>query len=269
MSAAGASDESDAEDNAAALNNIIQPLRKQLKKQAGKIEKLTALVQGLEQGYEKEKERSQELEKQVAELNQASLTMKTSFETSPWRTDLDVVEASLRAAESRLSSVLDEQRVQLAAHAQVFQSTQSSVADVAQRQASQQIDQSDGSRRMMEELRALTTRLDHMRGEFSERVTHTFSESTSHADRLGQRLQEDLHRLDQEVSMRAQSRSVTDSTAALQAELNDMRATNDELRRDLRNATTQLQELREAQQGLATKSAVSCCTLWNLSASHT
>ena len=36
---------------------------------------------------------------------------------------------------------------------------------------------------------------------------------------------------------------------------------NDELRRDLRNATTQLQELREAQQGLATKSAVRVLSL--------
>ena len=44
-----------------------------------------------------------------------------------------------------------------------------------------QVEQSDGAKRAAEELRALTTRLDHMRGEFAERVTHSFSESTAHA----------------------------------------------------------------------------------------
>ena len=73
---------------------------------------------------------------------------------------------------------------------------------------------------------------------------------------LGQRLQEDLHRLDQEVSLRAPARSVTDSTAALQSELHELRAANDELKRELRSQASTVQELKDMQSGFALKSSV-------------
>ena len=68
----------------------------------------------------------------------------------------------------------------------------------------------------MEEVRGLSARLDHMRGEFSERVTHTFSEATAHADRLTQRLQQDLLRLEQDVAQRAQVRAPSASVTVEQ-----------------------------------------------------
>ena len=146
--------------------------------------------------------------------------------------------------------------MQVAAHSQVFASTQSTVSEISQKQATLSAENSDHTRRAAEELRTINARLDHMRGEFSERVTHTFEESTKHADRLSSRLQEDLHRLDQEVSLRATSKSMTDSTAALRSELSEAKSANDDLRRDLRSTQAQLQELRDAQQTFATKSSV-------------
>ena len=250
------SDGEGGEDQTAALNNIIQPLRKQIKKQSSKIEKLSALVKDLEADRATEKEKREEVERQLADIKTGSTMLKSTVDASPWRQDSERVEGSLRNTEKRLMDALDEQRVQLAAHAQVFQSTQSTVSDLSQRHATMQAEHNDGSRRAAEELRALTARLDHMRGEFSERVTHIFSESTSHADRLTQRLQEELHRLDTEVSMRAQARSVADGTAALQSEMQELRSANEELKRELRSCTTQLTELRETQQSFVTKSSM-------------
>ena len=250
-------EEGNDEDQAAALNNIVQPLRKQMKKQGAKIEKLSALVKVLEEERAKEVEKREEVERQMVEMRTSTQHMKATLDSNPWRFQAEQADTSLRAVETRLSGVLDEQRVQLAAHAQVFQTTQSTVSQLSQTQASLQADQSEATRRSAEETRGLTARLDHMRGEFAERVSHTFSESTTHADRLGQRLQEDLHRLDQEVSLRAPARSVTDSTAALQSELHELRAANDELKRELRSQASTVQELKDMQSGFALKSSVS------------
>lgn len=202
MSDAGDSD--DGQDQAAALSNIVQPLRKQLKKHAGKLEKLDALIKSLEKDRTGEQEKREEVQKQVAEMQASASMIKGTIDAGPWRGDAERVMSELRAAEKRLMDSLDDQRVQLAAHSQVFQNTQSSVSSLSQGQSTLQAEHSDSSRRTLEELRGLTARLDHMRGEFAERVTHTFSESTAHADRLNQRLQQDLLRLEQDVSQRAQ-----------------------------------------------------------------
>ena len=89
----------------------------------------------------------------------------------------------LSAVDKRLTDGLDEVKIQTGAHAQVFSSTQSSVAQQSQSLATMQADAAETARRSAEELRSLTARLDHMRGEFSERVSHTFTEATGHADR--------------------------------------------------------------------------------------
>jgi len=250
------SDEEDGGDTAAALNSIVAPLRKQLKKASSKVDKLNALVKALEDERNKESERREELEKQMAEVRATSTQVKTTLEANPWRFQGEQVETALRAAEKRLTDSLDEQRVQLAAHSQVFQSTQSTVSQLSQTQAALQAEQNDGARRNAEDVRSLTARLDHMRGEFSERMSHSYSESTTHADRLGQRLQEDLHRLDQELSLRAQSKAVADSQASLQSEVHELRTANDELRREVRQQATLLQELKDTQSGFALKSSL-------------
>lgn len=253
------SDSSDAEgadDTAATVNNIIQPLRKQLKKQSAKIDKLSTLVKEIEEERKAEKEKREEVERQLMETKANAAMLKSTLEANPWRHENERLEGSLRAAEKRLGDMLDEQRVQLTAHTQVFQSTQTTVNELSQRNAAIQAEHNDGMRRSAEEVRTLTARLDQMRGELSERVTHTFSESTSHADRLGQRLQEDLHRLESDVSSRAQARTVADGTAAVQAEMQELRSANEELRRELRTCTSQLTELRDAQQSFVTKSVM-------------
>ena len=68
-------------------------------------------------------------------------------------------------------------------------------------------------------MRSLTARLDHMRGEFAERVTHTFSEATGHADRLVQRLQSEVLRLDEGLTQRATASALADATAGTNSEL--------------------------------------------------
>lgn len=249
--------ESDAgDDQAAAITNIVQPLRKQAKKLASKLEKLDAVVKALEKERNVESERREGIERQLAEANAGASILKGTLDAAPWRAEADRVSAELRAAEKKLSDTLDEQRVQLAAHAQVFQSTQTTVSSLSQGHSVLQVEQSDGAKRAAEELRALTTRLDHMRGEFAERVTHSFSESTAHADRLTQRLQQDMLKLEQDVASRAMGKVLSESTAAMQAEVHELRASNEELRRDLRTSHAQLQELREAQMGFVLKSTV-------------
>ena len=139
----------------------------------------------------------------LAELNSTVVTLKERFEARPWQLDLERQGGELRAAEKRLGGAVDDMKVQLGAHAQVFQSAQASVAQQAHELSGLQAEATETSRRVNEELRSLTTRIDHMRGEFSERVTHTFGESTAHADRLVTRLQQDLLRVEQEVGQRA------------------------------------------------------------------
>ena len=56
--------------------------------------------------------------------------------------------------------------------------------------------------------------------------------------------------------MRASSKSTSETTAALRSELSEVKAANDELKRELRSNAAQLQELRDAQQSLASKSMV-------------
>jgi chromosome segregation ATPase len=266
------SDDSDTDggtdDKAAALNNIVQPLRKQLKKQAGKIDKLLGVVKVLEDERKAEHDRREALEVQLTELRTTNTQLKTTLDANPWRYQGDQVEAALRTTEKRLSEALDEQRVQVAAHSQVFQSTQTTVSQLSQQQQALQADQSDAARKTVEEVRALTARLDHMRGEFSERMAHSFSESTTHSDRLGQRLQEDVQRLQQEVSLRAQAKTVSDGTAALHSEMNDLRTAADELRREVRAQNSVLQELKDTQSGFALKSSVRAHACANPSTDH-
>ena len=247
----------DADDQAAALNNIVQPLRKQIKKQAHKIEKLQGLVKQLEEERSAESRKREALERQLSEVSAGSDRLRSTIDANPWRPDAERLREELRVAEKRTADALDEQRVQMAAHAQAFQATQTTVATLSQEQSNLHAGQTDTSRRAADELRALTARLDHMRGEMTERVQHTFSESTGHADRLNQRVQEELQRLDQELAQRAQAKLVGDAAAATQAELHELRAANDELRRELRGVGSQLAELREAQVGCALKTAVS------------
>jgi chromosome segregation ATPase len=250
-------DDDGKEDQAAAINNIVQPIRKQMKKLSSKLDKMAGLVKALEEERDKEKEAREMSEKQLAETKESTRELQMKLDAAPWKLDGERFESLIKATDASLRNILDEQRVQVAAHSQVFASTQSTVSDISQKQATLSAENHDHTRRAAEELRTINARLDHMRGEFSERVTHTFEEGTKHADRLGARLQEDLHRLDQEVSLRASAKSVGESTAALRSELAEVKSTNDELRRDLRSNQVQLQELRDGQQNYVTKSSVS------------
>ena len=59
--------ESDAgDDQAAAITNIVQPLRKQAKKLASKLEKLDAVVKALEKERNVESERREGIERRAA-----------------------------------------------------------------------------------------------------------------------------------------------------------------------------------------------------------
>ena len=252
-------DGSDGAGEAAAINSVVQPLRKQAKKHASKLEKLEAQLKAFEKDRNTETERREALEKQLAEISAGASMVKGTLDASPWRAEYERVTADLRATEKKLADVLDEQRVQLAAHTQVFQSTQTTVASLSQGHSLLQSEHGDGTRRSAEELRALTARLDHMRGEFAERVTHTFAESTAHADRLTQRMQQDLLRLEHDIAQRAQSTQVTDTSASLQSEIRELRSANEELRRDFRASQAQLQELRDAQHGFVLKTTVWTC----------
>lgn len=194
------------EDHAVAISNMLAPLKKQMKKLEGKLGKNESSIKTLVDSIGAEADKRAGLEKSLLDMQTSVGIMKGTVEAHPWRGESERVLTDLRAVEKRLADSLDEQRVQLAAHAQVFQSTQSTVSVLSQGQASLQAEHHDGSRRAAEELRSLTARLDHMRGEFSERVTHSFSESTAHADRLTQRMQQDLVRIEQDVSQRAQVR---------------------------------------------------------------
>ena len=251
-------DNDDKNDNVAALNNIVQPLRKQIKKQGTKLEKMNETMTRLGEDSEKAREQFTDLEHQVAGFKIASTQLKSTIDASPWQRDGERIEATIREMEKRLTEELGEQRVHLAAHSQTFQTTQSAVSDISRKQSSVLAEIGEVSRRSAEELRVLTARLDHIRGEFSEHVTHTLGESKSHADRLNQRVQDELHRLDQEVSLRALSKSVAETTTGLGSELHEVRAANDELKRELRVNAAQLQELKDtlASQSLALKSSV-------------
>ena len=238
-------DDDDAKDAAGALNNIVQPLRKQLKKQGTKIEKMNAAMTKLGEDSEKTSAQFSDLEQQISGFKIASTQLKSMIDACPWRHDGERIEATIKAMERRLADELGEQRVHLAAHSQTFQTTQSAVADSSKKLAILQAELGDGGRRSAEELRVLTARFDHMRGELFERMAHTLDESKSHSDRLNQRAQDELTRLDQEVSLRANSKSVAETTAGINSELHEVRAANDDLRRELRSNAAQLQELKE------------------------
>ena len=60
--------------------------------------------------------------------------------------------------------------------------------------------------------------------------------------------------------MRASAKAVSETTAALRSELGEVKASNDELKRELKATAAQLQDLRDAQQQLAPKSMVSKIT---------
>lgn len=191
---------------AAALNFIVLPLRKQLTKHGKTLSKLESTVNALEKERANMSEKQGGSSKVVTDLQTTMQILKGTLDSHPWRSEGDRYLSELRGVEKRLADTLDEQRVQLAAHSQVFQSTQSAVSTLSHEHASLKAEHNDGSRRALEELRGLTARLDHMRGEFAERVTHSFSEATAHADRQMQRLQQELLRVDQDVSERAQAR---------------------------------------------------------------
>ena len=132
----GSDSDSDAggDDQAAALNNIVQPLRKQIKKQSGKLDKLDKLVKTLEEERQNAAAKTEELEKVLNEMRVTSNNMKTTLDANPWRFQGEQLEGSLRATEKRLTDSMDEQRVQLNAHTQVFQATQSMVSQLSQTQ---------------------------------------------------------------------------------------------------------------------------------------
>ena len=245
-----------ANDTAAEVAAMLQPLRKSIKKQGSKIDKLDAIIKDAEKRRAEEAEQLQTMATTLAELNSTVVTLKERFEARPWQLDLERQGGELRAAEKRLGGAVDDMKVQLGAHAQVFQSAQASVAQQAHELSGLQAEATETSRRVNEELRSLTTRIDHMRGEFSERVTHTFGESTAHADRLVTRLQQDLLRVEQEVGQRATLASVGESNATQLRELQKLQSAHDELQRTLRNTTTELTDLREQSHGWALKSSL-------------
>lgn len=213
MSDSEASSE-DGNDAAANLNTIVQPLRKQIKKQGSKIEKLESLCKAAEKARAAEVERREASEHQLAILQASLDDLKNKLDSNPWLGEGEKLMAELHASEKRLGESLNDTKVQLGAHAQVFQTTQSAVSSQAQGLAAMQAEASEGSLRVAEEIRGMNARLDHMRGEFSERVTHTFTETTGHADRLVQRLQQEIQRLDQEVALRATSKTLADTSGA-------------------------------------------------------
>ena len=110
----GMSDDSDdGADNAdqqAALNNIVQPLRKLIKKQSSKIDKLSKVASTLEEERAKEAALREEMERQLSELKATGTTLKATLDQNPWRYQNEQTEATVRALEKRLTDSLDEQR---------------------------------------------------------------------------------------------------------------------------------------------------------------
>ncbi len=257
MSDSDGSDSDDvANDTAAQVNNVIQPLRKQLKRQASKIEKLEGLCKQLDKERMAANVKRDEAENKMIAMHASVQSLRDRIDSNPWRSECERLSGELRASENRLTGMLDDHKVQISAHAQVFQSTQSTVSSQSQGLSSLQAEQNEASRRIGEELRALTARLDHMRGEFAERVTHSHSEAVGHADRLVQRVQTDLLALEQEVAGRAKSGGLADAVAATNAELSALRMAEDEIRREMRGVVSQLQDVREGQSSFALKAAV-------------
>ena len=198
-------DESDgADDQVAALNNIIQPLRKQVKKLGAKLDKLDGLCKGLSQDQTSSADKRDSLERTVADLQASLAAAKGALDMQPWRGEGDRALSEIRSIEKRLMETLDEQRIQLAAHAQVFQATQSTVSSLSQGHASLQVEHKEATRRAEEDSRNVCTRLDHMRGEFAERISHSFSEAAALSDRFGKQLQLDIQKLERDVAGRAQ-----------------------------------------------------------------
>ena len=90
-------DSDDGADNAdqqAALNNIVQPLRKLIKKQSSKIDKLSKVVSTLEEERAKEAALREEMERQLSELKATGTTLKATLDQNPWRYQNEQTEAT-------------------------------------------------------------------------------------------------------------------------------------------------------------------------------
>ena len=128
------SDDNDSDDAAPPQIDIqahLRPLQKQLKKQSKQITKLEAACKALEKQSKADAEQREEMTAKLAEAQGAIHAARDRLTAVPWRPDLESLRADLSAASSRIAESVEEQRVQLAAHAQVFQSTQTSVVGQA------------------------------------------------------------------------------------------------------------------------------------------
>jgi len=157
----------------------------------------------------------------------------------------------------RLRDAVEEQRVQLTAHAQVFQGTQASVVAQAHSLSQLQGETSDATRRAESERLALGLRIDQVRTDLSERATQGFTDATQHCDRLISRMQQDVLRLEGSVSQCAQTTALTDATSSLDDELRRANTSLEDVRREIRTLADQLSETREKQNTFSLQSTVS------------
>ena len=255
-SAMGSSDDDD-DPPVVDIQAHIRPLLKKLKKQEARIDKLEAKIKENEKRDRDAVESQRSAGNSLAEVQTSLAVLKDRLESGPWREDNDKLRQELVGHSTRLQEALEEQRVQLNAHAQVFQSTQTSVVQQQHDIAALQAETSEARRRGEGDLASLSTRVDQLRSETSERDTSNFTEATQHADRLAQRLQQDVLRLEQQLALCAQSRHVSDQVSALQQEVQSLSAALEEAKRTARASAQQLQEARDQQSGYALQSSVS------------
>ena len=252
----GSSDDDD-EPPVVDIQAHIRPLLKKLKKQEARIDKLDAKIKENEKRDRDAVESQRAAERSSAEVQASLAVLKDRLESGPWREDNDKLRQELVGHSTRLQEALEEQRVQLNAHAQVFQSTQTSVVQQQHDIAAMQAETSEARRRGEGDLASLSTRVDQLRSETSERDTSNFAEATQHADRLAQRLQQDVLRLEQQLALCAQSRHVSEQVSSLQQEAQSLSAALEEAKRTARASAQQLQEARDQQSGYALQSSVS------------
>ena len=252
----GSSDDDD-EPPVVDIQAHIRPLLKKLKKQEARIDKLDAKIKENEKRDRDAVESQRAAERSSAEVQASLAVLKDRLESGPWREDNDKLRQELVGHSTRLQEALEEQRVQLNAHAQVFQSTQTSVVQQQHDIAAMQAETSEARRRGEGDLASLSTRVDQLRSETSERDTSNFTEATQHADRLAQRLQQDVLRLEQQLALCAQSRHVSEQVSSLQQEAQSLSAALEEAKRTARASAQQLQEARDQQSGYALQSSVS------------
>ena len=252
----GSSDDDD-EPPVVDIQAHIRPLLKKLKKQEARIDKLDAKIKENEKRDRDAVESQRAAERSSAEVQASLAVLKDRLESGPWREDNDKLRQELVGHSTRLQEALEEQRVQLNAHAQVFQSTQTSVVQQQHDIAAMQAETSEARRRGEGDLASLSTRVDQLRSETSERDTSNYTEATQHADRLAQRLQQDVLRLEQQLALCAQSRHVSEQVSSLQQEAQSLSAALEEAKRTARASAQQLQEARDQQSGYALQSSVS------------